>query len=238
MSASSCIDLSALTSVVPFDDLTSSYSMNPPVTTISISFWCMWTQFIGQEMRQISFIVSQWQIIFPVIWKRHITTLNKSSNWSSRFVTACSGGTFDCLFPIAVEYNLYPLVLWTCFQYCTNACVSQMSKCRCIVRFSQSYNECLSIDDNARYDVSWSSIASGQFMPVVITFTRADLFPVRSVPFISAIDNGTGRSSCFNTDGKSTGRPALYDVIRRWRTFLSAFSTTFLSLSLVFLTTL
>ena len=104
-----------------------------------------------QEIRQIGFIVSQWQIIFQVTWKRHITTLNKSSDWSSGFATACSGGTFDWLFPIPVEYNIYPLILWTCFQYCTNVCVSHMSKGRCIVRFSQSYHECLSIDDKARW---------------------------------------------------------------------------------------
>ena len=35
VSASSCVYLSALTSVVPFDDLISSSSMNPPATTIS-----------------------------------------------------------------------------------------------------------------------------------------------------------------------------------------------------------
>ena len=36
----------------------------------------------------------------------------------------------------------------------------------------------------------------------------SELFPVRSVPFISARDIGTGRSSCFSTDGKSIGRSA------------------------------
>ena len=45
-------------------------------------------------------------------------------------------------------------------------------------------------------------------MSSVTTLTSSDLFPVRSVPFISARDTGTVRSSCFSTEDKSTDRPA------------------------------
>ena len=55
-------------------------------------------------------------------------------------------------------------------------------------------------------EVSWSSIYSGQLITSAITSAKTGLLPVWSVLVSSVSDQGTGRSSYFNTNGKSAGR--------------------------------
>ena len=154
---------------------------------------------------------------FPVIWKS--TSRPTISRLIDRVVLLRRVLTFDRLFPILVKYNIYLLILWSCFQYCINVCGSQMSKGRCIVRFSQSYHKCLSIDDKAR----WCFMKFNSFRAVYACSNHIyQNWLVPSAECTSHFFNWQRRGRrrwCFNNDGKSTDRPASYEVIRRWRTF-------------------
>ena len=206
VSPSSCVDLSALNSVVPLDDLTSNSSLNPPGTTISLSSGACENNSWDKKLARSAFLSASERKLIQ-FFGRGTSRLSISRLIGREpFHAAFSCGALDCLFSVPVEHHIYPLVLRTYFKHVR---VRQISKGHSVVWLSHSYQECLSINDK-QDDVSWISRLSGQSLPLVITLTKSDLFPVRSVPFISASDKGTERSSCFSTACKSTGRPASF----------------------------
>ena len=71
------------------------------------------TQFLWQATCKICFIVSKWQDVCPVFWKKYITILDKSSDGLRRLFT------FDCFFPVSVKDNVDRLLVKTCLQNCS-----------------------------------------------------------------------------------------------------------------------
>ena len=105
VSASSWLAFRSLNSVVAFDDLPSSYVLNPTATTISLSSGD-WEHNSSDKKCTLSALFSASdRTFYLVFWKRNIMTLDKSSDGSCRHCMSCQSGTFDCFFPVSVKDN-------------------------------------------------------------------------------------------------------------------------------------
>ena len=118
-----------------------------------------------------------------------------------------SGRTLDCFVPIYVEHNINYVIFRACFQHCLHVSIGEISEGRNSIRLSRSYYQCLSIDDKKRWrGMKWNCLRTVYVFCHYISQFR--LFPMRSVPFISARDTGTGRSSCsVQTTNQLIGSP-------------------------------
>lgn len=132
----------------------------------------------------------KWREVYPVFGKRHIMTIDKSSDGLRWLCMACPGSTCDCFFPMSVKHSVNLLIASTCLQNC------QLNYRR-YTALSGFPSE-TSNDNKARWGVMKSQFCLG--MCCVNISASENLFPVLSVPFISTSDTGTGRSSWFRID--------------------------------------
>ena len=124
-----------------------------------------------------------------IFWKRHVTSLNRSSYCSSGFDVAFSGSRLDCLFPVPVKYNVYSLIHNQPSTQCWCTYKPKIYALLGLPRASTSACPSTTRQD----EVSWNPIYSGRLIPSV-TSARTDLLPVRNVSSNSVNDKETGRS--------------------------------------------